>query len=238
DDLADRDLTAVSWVLNQNLGAERLPYRLSPGCFTAFGPAYALLRSSFRDERYPPRRRVSNRVLISFGGGDTAEITAAALRALEEVGQPLTIVCILGPNAESRAVTFRSRHAIRVLGQVQDMAQWMNWADISVNAGGSTCWELCCLGVPMLIAVLAPNQRPGACALAEYGCAILIGDWTPGAAFPDLAPAVECLLEHPRQRRRMASKGQELVDGKGAVRAARLLIETVERGSGGGNHVS
>jgi UDP-2,4-diacetamido-2,4,6-trideoxy-beta-L-altropyranose hydrolase len=232
DDMADRDLTAASWVLNQNLGAEALPYRLSAGCVCAFGPSYAMLRPSFVGAACASGgRRFSaedRRVLLTLGGGDTAAITAEVLQGLAAVPRQLEIVCILGPHGgTARAVheiAGRSRHRVTVLGDVRQMAFWMNWADMSINAGGSTCWELCCLGVPMLIIA---EQRFFAGALSQGGCAVSLGESAAGALPPDLAANVEMVLADSDRRAGMSGRGRELVDGRGAERAARLLVKTM-----------
>jgi len=233
DDMADRDLTPARWVLNQNLGADSLPYRLSAGCVRAFGPSYAMLRPSFVTAAgFGESRRFSrqdNRVLLTLGGGDTAEISAQVIQALDAMHRPLEIVCILGPHGGTarsvHGMAAKSSHHVRVLGEVREMAGWMNWADLSINAGGSTCWELCCLGVPMLIIA---DQRFFAAALSRHGCAVSLGEWASGAPLP-LAASVEMLLADPNRRRDISGLARKLVDGRGAERAARLLVTTMQK---------
>ena len=67
DDLADRFLD-VDAVLNGSPHGARLAYRTAPGCALFLGPAYALLRPSFRNTAPREAPEVVSRVLITLGG--------------------------------------------------------------------------------------------------------------------------------------------------------------------------
>lgn len=232
DDCADRDLSSVSWILNQNLGAEARPYRIAPGAILLRGPAYALLRPEFARARNQVARSFSpkqRRVLVTLGGGDYAALTLAVLRALAAVPGRLHVRALCGAAAESvrgrLPPEFALHHEVEVLGPVEDMTDAMQWADVAINAGGSTCWELCCLGVPMLVLTTADNQRGNAEGLAGHGCAVNLGDAPSG--LPALLPA---LLQDADRRRAMSAQGMTLVDGCGALRAADSLRQLVGKG--------
>src|SRR5262249_31311694 len=103
-----------------------------------------------------------------------------------------------------------------------DMAQLMGWADVAITAGGSTCWELACLGLPSVALVLAQNQREIACALAECGAVINLGDASQietGA----ITDALLRLIADTLLRSHMHEVGRGLVDGKGALRVVDIL---------------
>jgi spore coat polysaccharide biosynthesis predicted glycosyltransferase SpsG len=230
DDLADRDLTATDWVLNQNLGASGLHYRARSDCVKLLGPTYALLRPEFALARGTCTREFSTEdrhVLLTLGGGDTTELSSQILDALNLVSRPLEVLCVWNGDGSLPTrlaeVAVTSRHTIRFLQNVTNMAEWMVWADLSVNAGGSTCWELCCLGVPMIVLITSRNQSLVASALEQQGCANSLGEWQT-ASGPELASLVEEFLGNPERRTVMSSRAQLLVDGLGAGRAAESLI--------------
>ncbi len=226
DDLADRDLSAARWILNQNLAAPSLPH--PPGASTALGVRFALLRPEYADERATLSRRfdvTDARVLVTLGGGDTARPAGLVLEALERSSRLLDVRVVLGspsaPDALARAAE-ASRHSVEIRCAVRSMAPLMAWADVSVNAGGSTCWELACLGVPMLVAALSDDQEPNAVALEAAGVAVELH------ALELAGPLVEELLADPDQRREMSTAGMALVDGLGADRAAKSLLSVLE----------
>jgi spore coat polysaccharide biosynthesis protein SpsF len=214
DDLADRDLTAADWILNQNLSATDLTYRVRSDCVRLLEPHHALLRPEFgivRGRLARTFRRDDHRVLLTFGGGHTEALCAEITSALSEVSGPLEIRRALG--GEDAA----------------SMADLMAWADLSINGGGSTCWELCCLGVPMIVLTLTHDQVPNAAALARRGCAIGLGAWRAETGARTLARRVEELLAAPARREEMSRRAQALVDGAGAERAADSLLARVVR---------
>ena len=100
----------------------------------------------------------------------------------------------------------------------------MIWADVSINAGGSTCWELCCLGVPMIILIASDDQVLTAQELDDKGYAKSVGNLCASSIDADLAEALEELLYDPQQRAKMSSRSQDLVDGFGASRVSKSLI--------------
>jgi len=230
DDMADRDLSAVGWLLNQNLGASRLPYRTPDDCIRLFGPAYALLRPEFARTRPTAVRKTSKgdrNVLLTLGGGDTTDLTLSILDALGHSPLELNIRCILGhsdpiPSAVVAAIS-QSGHDIEILHRVGDMHNHMAWADISINAGGSTCWELCCLGTPMIVMVTSQDQRLIASGLHREGCAQNLGQWQVERSAHKLTQTVAELLQAPARRRSMSTSGRGLVDGWGARRTAESL---------------
>lgn len=230
DDMADRDLTAADLILNQNLGATSLSYRTRPDCIKLLGPTYALLREEFIATRQRLVRSFTghdNHLLITLGGGDTAQLCTEVLQAMDGLSYELRVRCILGhdgptPNQLQQAVA-ASPHTVQVLHKVSNMAGQMAWADLSINAGGSTCWELCCLGVPMIVLVLSEDQQMIASRLAQEECAYHLGTWQPGISGPKLAHLVQELLTNPLLRSQMSLKGQSLIDGCGAERVAKSV---------------
>jgi spore coat polysaccharide biosynthesis predicted glycosyltransferase SpsG len=222
DDTAARDLSSADWVLNQNLGADRLPLSHRPGATVLLGPSYALLRPEFARAREWMSRSFSAadvRVLVTLGGGDVASQANRVLEALEAVPGALEVRVVARTNMH---VPAHSRHRVELVHNPADMAAEMAWADLSVNAGGSTCWELACLGVPMLVLVLSPDQQGVAVALEQEGAAVQVQ----GSAPDRLAETVASLLADAGRRRAMSSSAAALVDGLGAQRAARSLVET------------
>jgi UDP-2,4-diacetamido-2,4,6-trideoxy-beta-L-altropyranose hydrolase len=226
DDLADRDLSAADWLLNQNLGAEQLTTRHRPNAVVLLGPSYALVRPEFATAREGLRRSfgaADNRVLVTLGGGSMADKLELVERRLEAVTRPLDVRLLARRSAQTPP---ESRHTWRVVEDPPDVAPHMAWADVSVNAGGSTCWELASLGVPMAVTVLADNQQNIADQLVAHGCAVGVG----AANFTDLPAAIQELLESPARRRALSSAAAELVDGRGAARVAESLIGTFAGG--------
>ena len=221
----DRDLTAAHWFLNQNLGASKLCYKIRSDCVSLLGPTYALLREQFllsRTEITNSFDKTDHRVLITLGGSDMTDHYLMILRAISMVQRNLDVRFIVGGGGNVKNLISQARsklaHNIQIYDNVSDMAEHMIWADVSINAGGSTCWELCCLGVPMIILIASDDQVLTAQELDDKGYAKSVGNLCASSIDADLAEALEELLYDPQQRAKMSSRSQDLVDGFGASR--------------------
>lgn len=228
DDNGDAESYTADIVVNQNAYAAETMYRSrSRHTRLLLGSAYALLRREFRPfrGRARPVRAVGGRILVTLGGSDPHNVTAAVLRAIRSVGIPeIEVVVVVGvasphrSSVEAEAVVagYRVEHA------VVDMTRLYSWADIAVTAAGTTCWETAFMGLPSVTIALADNQRRVGPAMAEAGAAVDAG-W-----YADLEPArlstvIRSLVEDVAGRARMAEAGRRLVDGYGARRVATLL---------------
>jgi RimJ/RimL family protein N-acetyltransferase len=94
-------------------------------------------------------------------------------------------------------------------------------ADIAVSAAGSTCWELCFMGLPSLLLDTAENQVPLAQALQRQGCAIHVGDKS--VSPQALSGAIKSLVGSEELRLSLSEQSHKLVDGKGASRVVSVL---------------
>ena len=210
-------------ILNQSPGATRDMYpSCDPRATLLLGARYALLRREFHRTLPPTRSHAScgRKVLVTMGGADPPNCTHAILEAIALI-EGLTTVAVLGPNNprvyELEQMARRSAGRIAVRGNPVDMPQLMRWADLAVSAAGSTCWELAFMGLPMLLVVLADNQRPNATSLEELGVAENLG-WHSELSEEKVRAAIMHILDDPALRASMSQKGLALVDGRGARR--------------------
>jgi len=121
----------------------------------------------------------------------------------------------------------QSGQKITVKRDVTNMAELMAAADAAISAAGSTCWELCLLGLPALLLDVADNQTAIAGELDRRGCAIRVGDRT--APVEKIAHHLEQLLHSRELRQSLSRRSRELVDGKGANRVVSALRGSDQR---------
>ena len=184
-------------VVDQNLGAVAGPYASD----ALLGTRYALLRRDFRALHRAHRAAGgrARRLLVALGGSPPDDVVALVDEALRQ------------PSVRDFDVT-------RLEG-VEQVAAAMTEADLALSASGSTCWELCCVGLPALLLPTAANQEPLAAALRDRSAAAFVGlpaDLTPA----HLATSLSGLADDWVRRAEMATVGPELVDGRGARRVA------------------
>lgn len=234
DDLADRNHDC-DLLLDQTFGRNTADYKeLVPvNCKMLCGSRFALLRPDFASHRLNSLARRANlpavkQVLITMGGVDQANATAAVLNSLAEFAHAteLQITVVMGAKAPwletvRQQILQLPLLRVEVLVDRHDMASLMAMADLAIGAAGSTAWERCCLGLPSIMVVLADNQWAVAAGLQAAGAAQVIGcvDDIRGQLPDLLAP----LLSEPQLIKEMSAAAIRITDGLGVQAVIQAL---------------
>ena len=233
DDLADRALGG-DLVLDSGPARNLLDYTLlmDGKARLLLGPDYAPVRAEFADLRQDAlarRDQPVRRLMITMGLSDPAGITERIVDLLRPRLSDVALdVVIGGQSASLRALTRIASRDSRLTVHVDatDMAQIMARADLLISAAGSTIWEGCTLGLPMILIVVADNQSAAAEALATRNAAIVLDGR--GSVFDDsLSRAIVHVTADLKLRRQLGSAAAEICDGGGAGRVADAFFEVI-----------
>ncbi|MDR3358357.1 MAG: UDP-2,4-diacetamido-2,4,6-trideoxy-beta-L-altropyranose hydrolase [Desulfovibrio sp.] len=205
-------------LLNQNPGSDDFVYKGGIGR-KLLGPKYALLRPEFSAARRKAEQRVfsgsARNILLTLGGGDCSArlehiARHCALPAL--AGCALTVVAGAMPEENIRTALKHCPARLEILRSVDDMPALLLATDLCVTAGGGTCWELCCLGVPFLTVEVAENQAGIVSGLQKRGFT------------PMLTEENFCrFMDDAELRAHVASLGLAMVSGEGAFAVAHCI---------------
>lgn len=224
DDLADRNHKA-DILLDQNYFedfASRYDELVGSSCQKLLGPAFAILRDEFAEQRKNLAERSGSieSIFISFGGVDADNYTQKVLNELGSFGGKIVIVAgASNPNFESLQKYKEAKKNIILHKSVNNMAELMANSDLAIGAGGSTTWERCALGLPSIVIPIAENQIEGSRALHDKQVISY-------CEINDLEELLELHLSNKAINKEMSDNGLKLVDAKGAKRvAANLLIK-------------
>jgi UDP-2,4-diacetamido-2,4,6-trideoxy-beta-L-altropyranose hydrolase len=230
DDYAHAEPYSADLVLNQNLQASPSLYaKRGPSTQLLLGPRYAMLRREFRPWRNWQRETspVGRKILVTMGGSDPDNLTAKVIAAIENISDPSLEATVLvgGSNPHLRSVKGLIRAqklAIRLVIDACNVSEWMKWADVAVAGAGTTFWEMCFLGLPGLLLVLAPNQEKIAETAEKKGTAWML-DKQGQASASRIAEKLAELLNSENARKQQSANGRKLVDGLGAGRVVAFL---------------
>jgi len=230
DDMNHLQRYDVDVLLNQNIHADTFTYNCDSDTIMLLGLKYALLRPEFLLKRKPRRKfpTIARKILITLGGADPDNVTAKVIEALMRIKFPqMQLISVLGPVNTHGAIVKKtienSSSSVRMMHSPQNMADLMNWADLAISAGGSTCWELALMGLPFVTLVLAENQRLIAEGLERAGVTFNLG-WHRYCSIEDMTERILELTCNSNRRCEMAKKGQSLVDGDGCRRVVSNLL--------------
>lgn len=248
DDLADRP-HHCHLLLDQNLGRTEAHYRaaqttahtagkpagkpaghIAASTRALIGPQYALLRPEFARMRPASLARRAQpqlkQLLITMGGVDQNNATGQVLEALATCQMPagLEITVVMGPHApwlpQVKTRAQRMPWPTQVLTGVSNMAQCMANSDLAIGAAGGTAWERCCLGLPTILLVQAPNQYDGAQALRKAGAAVLIED---PALIAAQLPQLMAAFAEPKHLQTASEAASHITDGLGCHRVCEAM---------------
>jgi 1,2-diacylglycerol 3-beta-galactosyltransferase len=105
-------------------------------------------------------------VVLVCGGADGSGGLVKHARAIAAASLDVAVVVICGRNERARSALAGLRTAsarpVRVLGFVNNMAEWMRASDVVVSkAGPGTIAEALCCGLPLLLVWYLPGQERG-----------------------------------------------------------------------------
>ena len=233
DDTAHAGSYVADLVLDQNAhAAEDLYQRREVHTRLLLGPRYALLRREFKSWRKWKREIAPNarQVLVTVGGADPDNLTVRIIRGLrmlaEDKLQATVVVGGSNPHGDSlEAEVQGGGGAIKLVKNASNMPELMAHADVAVSGAGTTCWELCFLGLPALLIDVAENQTPLARELERQGLAVHVGSGhtvTP----EDIVAHLKPLLASLERRLAISERGRKLVDGMGSDRVVSAMQPT------------
>lgn len=231
DDLINRP-HACDLLLNQNHGCDPHSYAdLVPShCQVLAGANYALLRPQFSANRTTRLNRTAasriKRIVVTMGGVDIGNASSKILKALAQCDldadcKVSVVLRSASPwQAEVELLATAMSYQTDILYNVTDMAGLMAGCDLAITAAGTTLWEMCCLGTPMIAVITADNQLHSAMALQASGGLLLIDN--PSLIADELPMRVEqCQQQSLRQS--LSTAASAVTDGYGTHRVAEAL---------------
>ena len=176
------------------------------------GPAYATLRTEFRD--LPPKqiRPRPQRVLISFGGTDPGRLGPRCARLLQQRLDGIEIRVIVGHTAPGDDFP----EGIAVAHRVRSMAAEMLETDLLITAAGRTVYEAAATGTP--VAVLAQGARDATHVHLGYDSGVVFLGIGPLVDDEHIVGVVQRLLGDHGLRSELSDRLRASIDDRGAAR--------------------
>jgi len=195
------------------------------------GPHYICLSREILQARENPRaiRKAVSKILVTCGGSDPYGLTLKLAKALVQLPDLPFTTFILGR-------IFKERKKLEEIIQgapasvIQDplsLAPSMVEADMALTSFGLTVYEVACLGLPAIILPPTKDHCQRAEVFAKYGAAINLR-LNEEVSTEKIAEEIQRLRFNPKLRREMSQAGQRLVDGRGAIRVAQIILELLK----------
>jgi len=172
-------------------------------------------------------------ILLTTGGGDKDNIAGKILERMEPICKtaegeghsPITIHVIAGqfsPNYEKLQQFAKVHEGVIVHSNVQNMGALMRNCNLGITAGGTTIYEMCASGLPMICFAYARNQEALVSYVKEKEIGFSAGNYHMEAeeTLRNLGFFMERILKEPEEAMKRSVAAWQLVDGHGAERIA------------------
>ena len=194
------------------------------------GSEFAPLRAEFGSTQKSSKNTQKKQVLLTTGNTDLLGIMPRLLEAFlgDESLKNLEFLAISGAfnEHENKLLALSAKHKnIKVLKNPENMAQIMSEADFVLSAGGSTLYELASLAKAVICFSIAANQN-NIKSWAEAGAMLYAGD-AKADSHSVVAKSInllKSLLNDENLAKTLGQKAHFFVDGKGAIRLAKELL--------------
>lgn len=237
----------VDMLINYNIYGEEMGYEKDAAFADTkllLGTEYVPLREEFSaGAGYVQSRKVlslgaanvtpaaDGGILITTGGSDSFNLAGQLLMeamkydALKEKEYHV-VSGSLNPHIGELQALAQKHENIHIHCNVTNMAELMAESEVALSAGGSTLYELCAMGVPVIAFSFAENQERLVQTFVKRGIAQYGGNYrTDGnKMIQNTIAGLETLLEDENLRTEYRKKARTLVDGKGAGRIAEAIL--------------
>jgi spore coat polysaccharide biosynthesis predicted glycosyltransferase SpsG len=201
------------------------------------GQEYCLIRQEFTQNQVPKRvyPEVAQKILITMGGADPGNDSGKIIGVLELLAsqnsgwQPVIAVTAGGANPHVTLLQKQiseSNLNIELHINTAEMFELMTWCDLAISSGGGTVWELCYTGTPAAIGMIADPEKGMLDIVATTKHAQSLGDLR-GATTKTIAELLNPVIKSVELRKSYSEKSKKMIDGLGATRVAKTLLEKV-----------
>ncbi len=194
------------------------------------GTKYAPLRKEF--DSCPPKQISPkvNHILLTSGGTDEFDMLDRILGKIDKQRyEHIYAICgVYYKKYEELTVKYKEYPGVEILKAVSHIETYMQAADVAISAAGSTLYELAALGTPTISYVIADNQLENAAWWDEKGLISYAGDGRTEEVVNRILKLLYDTYEELEMRKETSVRLKQTVDGKGAERIARKMLELAD----------
>lgn len=167
------------------------------------------------------------KVLILTGGSDPYNVTGKILESIDlSAYEAVDVICgMYNTNYDKLIGMYRGKSNVMFYRAVNDIEKYMQKADVAISAGGTSLYELCAVGTPTISYAFADNQLDNVRQFASDELIDYAGDVRKECITEKIGQYLEEYRCNFKLRKKKSKEMQKLVDGQGAIRLAKVLLE-------------
>ena len=189
----------------------------------------SLVRSAITRHRIEAGWEIPGRdshIVAFMGGTDPSDMMASVAESIASALPGLRFTAVTTPSQVDRvtAATTGMPNAT-VLGPSPDLPDLLGTADAVVSAAGTSAWDVCSMGRPVVLVGVVDNQSAGLVRALERGVATGVDATLHGAK--SVGGILTDLLDDVTLRESLVRRANETFDGQGGRRVAQALTADV-----------
>ncbi|MCR8744766.1 UDP-2,4-diacetamido-2,4,6-trideoxy-beta-L-altropyranose hydrolase [Romboutsia lituseburensis] len=215
-------------IINYNLHSKDLNYKLKNSkSKILLGCKYCMLRSEFQEKIPININNIVRKILIIMGGTDINSFSSVALDSLLKIDMNLKIDVIVA-NSYKCVTALREiqskNNNVNLIFNPNNVADVMKNCDLAISAGGTTIYELGCLGIPTILVPQVDNQINSAKKANDLGMMINLGKYNCVNLY-ELNDTIIMLSNNKKIRQNMHNICLQYVDKNGNKNIVNEIIE-------------
>ena len=226
DDDGEKSHYNSNIVLNQNLHGKIEWYSFKKESYTKLliGTDYTLLRNEFLvfQDYTKIIKTKANNILVTLGGSDANNYSLDILKILNNLNfNDFEVIVLIGANNihEEKLKSFINtlKFDVKILKNISNVPEIMQWADLAFSSGGTTVWELAFMGVPTIVGATSHVEEVLLTGLNDNNLFKTVGKLE-NLDEKELINIFDYLINNKDAREKMSMDGQKFIDGYGSKR--------------------
>jgi UDP-2,4-diacetamido-2,4,6-trideoxy-beta-L-altropyranose hydrolase len=213
-------------VVNGTIYADEMNYQQKKDITYLLGSQYIPLRKEFWNVPEKEIKENIKKVMITFGGDDSQNMTPKVLNLLNSNFTDLIKKVVIGKgfkNTEQIQMLKDRNTELVYHPDAKGMKNVMLESDLAISAGGQTLYELARVGVPTIAIAVADNQMNNVRGWQKAGFSEYAGWWEDGNSSNAVMDCFKKLYDR-KSRLERSSIGKQFVDGKGNKKIIDILL--------------
>ncbi|MGL4911900.1 MAG: UDP-2,4-diacetamido-2,4,6-trideoxy-beta-L-altropyranose hydrolase [Romboutsia sp.] len=215
-------------VINYNLHSNDIEFKLKNNKLKMLlGSKYCMLRKEFQEAIPIKIKDKANKILIIMGGTDINSFSNIVLENLLRIDKNIKIDVVVAKSYKNEHILRcieKDNNNVNIIYNPSNMVSVMKGCDLAISAGGTTVYELGCLGIPTILIPQVDNQISIAIKADELGLMINMGKYD-CINLDDLNNTVIKLLDNIELRAKMHELCIDTIDNKGTLNVVNEIIK-------------
>ncbi len=189
------------------------------------GKKYIIIKSI----KKPINIKHKNLILLSMGGSDKYNFTLKILKEFQKSKEEFLMIVIIGrfmKKTNKVESMIKNDKRFIIIEKTNDLISYMKTCNVGIFTYGVSVFEVLFSGLPSIVISHSKENFESSLVLGKNNCFINLG-YHKELEFETIPKRTFKLLNDKRLRNKIINNGKKLIDGKGANRVSKKILEII-----------